>query len=101
MEFNEFEYISIKLKIYSYGLNVAFLTLYDFEHEEQYENCHILNECIKKFCKEVNIIYKKEPLNVILNQYKSETLKNNLPIYKNKFKSVFRQIHGCKMHNKI
>ena len=106
-ELKEFEYKAIESGIIDYGLNVAFLVLYQFEKSERYYDCNLLNESIKRFCNSINLEYKKLTEEDIIQNYKSDFWKfnlsgevafNNLPIYKNRFKSIFHRLAGERIH---
>lgn len=104
------EYTAIKNGILEYGLNIAFLTLYDYERSEHYENCQMLDEAIKRFCQETKLNYRKYNEEDIIKNYKSnfwkflnsaDTAFENIPAYKKQFKSIFQRIFGEKIHQEI
>ena len=109
-ELKEFEYEAIKKGITDYGLNVAFLILYEFEKSERYYDCNLLNESIKRFCKSINLEYTKLTEEDILSQYKTEFWEfkssgeiayNNLPRYKNEFRGIFRRLVGERINRNL
>jgi hypothetical protein len=104
------EYTAIKSGILEYGLNIAFLTLYDYERSEDYENCQMLDEAIKRFCQDAKLDYRKYNEDDIIENYKSDFWQfnlsgniafENIPYLKTKFRSIFSTIYGWKVHEEI
>lgn len=102
----ETEYQQIKEGILNYGLNIAFLKLFEYEEREHYEKCEMLTEGIKIFCKSINLQYTKLTPQDIEERYREYNMlgknaQRNRIVYLNNFGNIFCRIYGNRIHEKI